>query len=184
LAAKLLISNQNTRKACLAALLVAGEDKIMKNYVFKLTQKKAYPDVDTSGFFMLDTFTRTLKHLPVLAAHFSVIELLKLLRRSLLGNRYFYYIKKDGKVVSRGQLSTGFCNYYQVESNAVVIGSIWTDPQCRGQGLASKSMQAAINYMVTKGQDVFYIDTQQANTGMLKSIAKNGFGQPVTSFEN
>ena len=162
---------------------MTGAEIIMKCYVFKLGQNKAYENVDTSGFYMLDTFFKTVWHLPVLLAHFNVSDVVKLLLRSLLSNRYFYYIKKEGRVVSRGQLSTGFCHYYPVEEKDVVIGSIWTDPLCRGQGLASISMQAAINYMVSKGASTFYIDTQETNTGMLKSIAKIGFGQSVKTFD-
>lgn len=155
----------------------------MKCYVFKLGQDKAYENVDTTGFYMLDTFFKTLGHLPILLTHFGMREVAKLLARSLLSNRYFYYIKKEGKVVSRGQLSTGFCHYYPVDEKDVVIGSIWTDPNCRGQGLASISMQAAINYMVNQGSTTFYIDTQEGNTGMLKSIAKIGFGPSVKTFD-
>ncbi|GEM_PF-1002988 len=162
---------------------IAGDDIIMKCYVFKLGQNKAYPNVDTSGFFMLDTFTKTLTHLPVLMGHFKASEVVKLLIRSVFSNRYFYYIKKEGRIVSRGQLSKGFCHYYTVDIDDVVIGSIWTDPECRGQGLASISMQAAINAMVNKGSSTFYIDTQETNIGMLKSIAKIGFGSSVNSFD-
>ena len=162
---------------------IAGDDRIMKCYVFKLGKNQAYPNVDTSDFHMLDTFSETLKHLPVLMGHFKTIDLAKLLIRSMLSNRYFYYVKKEGRIVSRGQLSKGFCHYYTVENDDVVIGSIWTDPECRGQGLASISMQAAINAMVTKGSSTFYIDTQETNAGMLKSIANIGFGSSVKSFD-
>ncbi|MFT4925753.1 MAG: putative GNAT family N-acyltransferase [Phenylobacterium sp.] len=154
----------------------------MKCSVFKLTKESAYPDVDDSDFVMLDTLVKTLKHMPILAAYMGWGNIPRQLLRSLFPNRYFYFLKKDGKIITCGQLSTGFCNYYSVDTSDVVIGSIWTDPNFRKQGLASRSIQAAINYMVIEGWSVFYIDTQETNTGMLKSIAKIGFGQPVEFF--
>jgi predicted GNAT family N-acyltransferase len=156
----------------------------MKCYVFKLTQTTKYQNVDISNFVMLDSFSKTLKHLPVLSTHLHWHNILLQLLKSFFSNRYFYYLSKAGKIITCGQLSTGFCHYYTVETSDVVIGSIWTDPKCRGQGLASKGMQAAINYMIAKRWSVFYIDTQEANVGMLKAIANNGFGQAISQFEN
>jgi RimJ/RimL family protein N-acetyltransferase len=156
----------------------------MKCYVFRLMKKNVYPNLDMSDFVMLDSFSKTLKHLPVLATHLDRGKIILQLIRSLFSNRYFYYLSKQGKITTCGQLSTGFCHYYSVNISDVVIGSIWTDPEHRGEGLASKGMQAAINYMIADNWSVFYIDTQETNNRMLKVIENNGFGQSIIHFEN
>ncbi len=156
----------------------------MKEYVFKLEQKHAYPNVDISDFVMLDSFSKTIKHIAIVTAHLGITKTIVQLIKNLFPSRYFYFLTKDGVIITCGQLTTGFCRYYHVNSNDVVIGSIWTAPQYRGQGLASRGMQAAINFMIAAGWSSFYIDTQENNIGMIKAIEKNGFEQAITYYEN
>ena len=155
----------------------------MKEYVFKLNQKHAFPDIDTSDFVMLDSFSKTLKHISIMTAHLGVSKSLVQLIKSFFPSRNFYFLKQDGVVINCGELTVGFCRFYDVKSTDVVIGSLWTDPKHRGKGLASRGMQAAINFMIANGWSNFYIDTQENNVGMLKAIEKIGFQHPITYYE-
>jgi predicted GNAT family N-acyltransferase len=158
--------------------------KTVREYVFKLEQKHAYPNIDISEFVMIDSFSKTFQHIAIMTAHLGVIKTLAQLIKSLFPSRNFYFLKQDGVIINCGQLTTGFCRYYDVKSTDVVIGSLWTDPKCRGQGLAARGMQAAINCMIANGCSNFFINTQENNLGMLKAIEKIGFQRLINFSEN
>ena len=104
--------------------------------------------------------------------------------KTLSKNRLFYFTLSDGAVVTIGTLAIGFCNFYTVEPDAVVIGSVWTGDAFRGKGLATRSIRAAVNGMIARNCSIFYIDTQASNTAMLRSIENLGFGAPIGTFSS
>ena len=103
----------------------------------------------------------------------------KLALKIALGRSVFFGIRSGTDLVSTGVLALGYSRAYQVEPEAVVIGTIKTAPERTNQGLATRSIQTAMNAMIGRGHTLFYIDTRRGNAAMLRSIEKLGFGQPV-----
>jgi len=155
----------------------------MKSFIFCQSRTELYPGVDVVEVVIVDTLPKALGHRAVLLRHSGWIGYLKLLLKSLSRARVFYFSQRAGHITACGTIALGFCNHYPVSSDSAVIGSIWTDQRCRGQGLASKGIRAAINHMISEGISTFYIDTQETNLAMLKAIEKTGFGKPVDNFE-
>ncbi|MFC6518651.1 GNAT family N-acetyltransferase [Undibacterium arcticum] len=117
-----------------------------------------------------------------LLLHWSTIwERFKLALKIAAGRSVFFGIRSGGSLVSTGVLALGYCRTYKVEPEAVVIGTIGTDPRRRGEGLATRAIKAAMNAMINRGHTLFYIDTLRGNVAMLRSIEKLGFGQPVSN---
>ena len=96
--------------------------------------------------------------------------------------RKMYMICQGDKAVSIGWCMTGKCFYYKIESNAVVIGPIWTSDEVRGLGLASQALQLAINELIREGRSLFYIDTEKMNLPAQRVFAKCGFGTPIATY--
>lgn len=134
-------------------------------------------------FFILTNPFITLRHSRSLIHYFGLKGFCKQLIKSTLGNRVFYgFLSDKGELISCGYLNIGFCKFYEVSTHDVVIGSIWTNPEHRGKGLATKGIMAAINEMMARGYRSFYIDTQTTNAPMLKSISHLGFGEAISQF--
>ncbi len=102
--------------------------------------------------------------------------------KSFSRRRPCFILVRNGSVANFGTLSIGFCKDYAVENDAVVIGTIWTDEEMRGTGLATLAIRAAMNYMIDQGRHTFYIDTAVVNKPMLRSIEKLEFGEPSGTF--
>lgn len=155
----------------------------MRSFIFRQSRTTLYSDINTSKIVIIDNLYKALHYRKALSDHTGWSGYLKLLIRSLSKRRIFYFLQQQQHITACGTIAIGFCNHYHVSPDSAVIGSIWTDPQCRGQGLATQGLQAAINYMIGRGTSAFYIDTQENNSAMLKAIDKTGFGKPVGSFE-
>ncbi len=154
----------------------------MTEYIFRQVRTEAYEDVDSSDFVVIDTLPKVLNNGWVLLSYLGPVGYLKLLVKSLGSTRLFYFIQQQNRIVACGTMAIGFCNYYAVAYRDVVIGSVWTDERCRGQGLATRSIRGAVNYMIAHGASTFFIDTQETNLAMLRSIEKMEFGKPVGSY--
>jgi len=154
----------------------------MKSYVFRQRPTSCFSNVSSQGFVLIASPSDLLRHWQILISHFGVKQFVIQAVKSLFRNRFIYFIAQSGRIVSLGSLSLGFCKYYPVAPDSVVIGSIWTDPECRGRGLAARGMKAVMNLMMDRARGGFYIDTQEHNFGMLKAIENSGFGQPVSEF--
>ena len=151
----------------------------MEELYFRLARDQHYPAVDTTDFVLIDRPGKVILHAAELALYLGLPGLFKLLIKSLGSSRRFYAIIQNHAIVACGTLTIGFCRYYDVEPDAVVIGSVWTNEALRGQGLATRSLRAAMNSMLDAGRTLFYIDTQENNLPMLKAIEKLGFGEPI-----
>lgn len=106
-------------------------------------------------------------------------ERIKLAVKIAVGRSVFFAIGQPGGLATTGVLALGYCSYYPVEPEAVVITSLETDPARRGEGLATRAIKGAMNAMIARGRTLFYIDTQKGNIAMQRSIEKLGFGPPL-----
>ena len=156
----------------------------MKNYIFKQVRYEPYPPDLMLPIIMANTPFIVWRHRSTLRPFLGRSEFYKLLIKSLFHNRVFYFFLNGKVLMACGYLNIGFCRHYEVEPTNVVIGSIWTTPIYRGKGIATKGIQTAINWTMGKGYHTFYIDTQETNTPMLKSIEKLGFGEPINEFDS
>lgn len=123
-----------------------------------------------------------LKYLSVLRPLLGWPGVLKALVKLTTGRRSLYVMLKDGRAASTGWCTVGHCRYYLVESEAVVIGPIWSAEEFRGQGLAPYALQRALNVLMARGHHTFYIDTFKTNTASQRVIEKCGFGAPVAVY--
>lgn len=93
----------------------------------------------------------------------------------------FYFVRDDRQVLHTGWLNR-FCNYYHIESDAIVIGPIWSSEAARNRGIGAFATQMAINAMLARGHKIFYIDTANTNLPCLKMINHCGFDHPVAAY--
>ena len=155
----------------------------MVNYIYRQTRSSAYGGVPMEGFVLIDDPWKLLMHYGKVLRSVGPRESAKLLAKSFTRNRQFFFIAVDGRIATHGSAAISFCNYYGVEANGVVIGAIWTDPAFRGRGYATRGIMNAMNRLMSRGHSVFYIDTQENNFPMQRSIEKLGFGDAVGQFE-
>ena len=151
--------------------------------IFRQVRTERFADAGIKDFVLVDGPGLALRHAPALTKHFG-LGFARQLAKTLSKNRLFYFTLSDGAVVTIGTLAIGFCNFYTVEPDAVVIGSVWTGDAFRGKGLATRSIRAAVNGMIARNCSIFYIDTQASNTAMLRSIENLGFGAPIGTFSS
>ncbi len=155
----------------------------MSKYVFVQDRSVPFPSDQTAPIFLVDNPLAATRAARRLAARFGWGSALRALAKSLFPNRILFFTPATGAIASSGGIAIGFCNFYQVERDAVVIGTIETTAPNQGRGLATKMIKAAMNMMMARGYTRFYIDTHTTNTPMLRSIEKLGFGPPNRTIE-
>jgi GNAT superfamily N-acetyltransferase len=133
-------------------------------------------------FVYLDSAIRGLRRLGALKTCFGIAGATKALAKLASSRRSMYTILREGTPVSYGWCMRGSCKQYKIESDAVVIGPIWTHPAERGKGLATKGLQLAIDEHVKRGIRLFYIDTEKLNLPAQRVFEKCGFGAPVALY--
>lgn len=104
-----------------------------------------------------------------------VKDILKLATPSRL---YACLVAADS-ILSECYITLSHCRHYKVERRSVVLGPVWTDRDCRGQGLATSLLKSIMNNMISRGNTIFYIDTSDQNTAMQHVIQHCGFGTPT-----
>jgi GNAT superfamily N-acetyltransferase len=126
-----------------------------------------------------------IKYLPSLIGRFGFsIELIKLLIKLIVKRNVLYSLMLNKKIISDGVVSFGHCNYYDVGKNDCIIGTVHSDPEYRGKGLATTAIESCIDSLrVSRNIENVYIDTSDNNVGMQKVIEKLGFGLPIYKYE-
>jgi len=104
---------------------------------------------------------------------------LKVSLKILSGRRILFGVIRGKKIVQHGWLNVGFCDVYPVERDAVVVGDLETDPEYRGQGLASATIHQGLVFLSQRGYRRFYVDTTLANRASQRMIEKAGFSERV-----
>lgn len=143
-------------------------------------QRSAPYAVDRDGFFFADSVISAIGALPFMfRERRGVTGAAKLFVKIAIRRCIYFGVARDGKPLSTGLLILGFCRYYAVPGDAIVIGEILTNPDCRGRGHATRAIMLAMNELMRRGPTTFYVDTQSPNLPMIRSIQKLGFGAPV-----
>ncbi|OGR89029.1 MAG: hypothetical protein A2992_04345 [Elusimicrobia bacterium RIFCSPLOWO2_01_FULL_59_12] len=138
------------------------------------------PKVLPEGAFIVAAKLRSI------AAHFLIWvktwgwkEALKTSLKVLSGSRILFGVIRGKRVVQFGWLNLGKCRTYPVERDAIVVETLWTDPQHRGQGLASATIHHGLVFLSQRGYRRFYVDTILANRASQRMIEKAGFSERV-----
>lgn len=146
--------------------------------IYNMHRTKGY-ESDTSGFFFVDSARSAFSQLPIMWRDRGILGGAKLAAKIILRRCCYFGVKHERQPLSTGVLALGYCRFYPVPADAIVIGEIETAPASRGRGYATRAIMLAIGTMVKKGSTNFYIDTQRQNAPMIKSISKLGFGRPI-----
>ena len=146
--------------------------------LYKMSNAEPYP-VSGENFFFADSLFGSMRVLPVLIRDRGLSDAARVVAKIALGRCIYFGLRQGSVPQSTGTLALGYCRFYPVEGDAVVIGEIVTMPDRRGHGLATLSIMLAVNGAIRRGRKTFYIDTQRNNHAMQRSIAKLGFGAPV-----
>ena len=137
-------------------------------------------EVDSAGFFLVASLTDAVRKSPVLIRDRGVLQACKLALKVALHRCCYFGIASNRRPLTTGVLALGYCKFYPVSADSIVIGEIVTNAAHRGQGHATRAIMLAINAMLRKGAETFYIDTQLHNGPMIRSIHKLGFGPAVS----
>jgi RimJ/RimL family protein N-acetyltransferase len=135
--------------------------------------------VSDANFFFADNLSGAMRVLSVLIRDRGLSGAAKAVAKIALGRCIYFGLRQGSMPQSTGTLALGYCRFYPVEKDAIVIGEIVTAPERRGRGLATLSIMLAVNSAIQRGTKIFYIDTQRNNHAMQRSIAKLGFGAPI-----
>jgi RimJ/RimL family protein N-acetyltransferase len=148
-------------------------------YRLDLTAPLSETPLSKGAFVQVEGVTGVRNNLPIWVKNWGWAEALKTSLKIISRKRIFFGIVSDTVVVQRGWANLGFCRYYSVERDSVVLGSLYTAPDHRAQGLASAAMRRSINELFRRGHRRFYVDTSQANIASQRMIQKTGFSQPL-----
>lgn len=159
-------------------------DHIRFQYVYRMERRTPYEvSLDPSWrFLFLGSVLQGLRSIGAITSYAGKIGAIKSLAKLGTGRRKLYMICHRERAISIGWCVVGMCKYYKIESDAVVIGPIWTSDEFRGQGLAPKALQLAINELIRERRTLFYIDTEKMNLPAQRTFAKCGFGNPVATY--
>lgn len=155
----------------------------MIKHIFVQDRVSPFPTNQTAPIILIAGLILAVQAVPRLTKRFGSAFAVRTVAKSVFPNRLFFFTPPRGPIASSGGLAIGFCKFYPVEKEAVVIGTIETTPEHRGRGLATMTIKAAMNAMIARGFTRFYIDTQEGNIPMLRSIANLEFGTPIKSVE-
>jgi RimJ/RimL family protein N-acetyltransferase len=150
----------------------------MQDLIYRLDSERPFPDSDPQFTWIRHPW-QVLTHWRVLQRRFGVSALLRLAAACATPSRAFFFIARDGLPVSHGRVRFGRCEHYEIEPDAAVLGEIWSDAAYRGQGLATRALQGAINALMAAGCRTIYIDTQPHNLPMRRAIDRCGFREHV-----
>ena len=159
-------------------------DHISFQFVYHLVAKDTVQvDLDHDlEYVFLNSAGQAARQFGAIASYCGKLGALKAIAKLASKHRSFYMLKQAGMVVSAGWCTMGRCKYYKIESDAVVIGPIWTDPKMRGKGLATRALQRVIQEHIVLGRSLFYIDTEKTNLPAQRVFEKCGFGAPVALY--
>ena len=159
-------------------------DHLRFQLVYRLERSTPFGSLPNSGpkFEFFAGSPTGLAAFRTLAGVFGLPGAVKATAKLATPRRHLYVLRNESRVVSYGWGTIGKCGYYKIEHDAVVIGPIWTHPESRGQGLATVSLQAAIDRWISHGRRLFYIDTERDNIPAQKVFARCGFGKPIALY--
>lgn len=154
------------------------------NLLFRTVRDEPFLLDETDDMFIVAGLVELIRYWPMLRRWSTFSNRIKLVLKIIARRDVFFGVRSSGKPVSTGVLALGYCRYYPVEPEAIVIVTITTDSERRREGLATRSIKSAINAMIERGHTIFYIDTGRGNIPMQRAIEKLGFGPAILAIES
>lgn len=157
------------------------------NYQMIYRQELHYPindivKIESLSFSMCDGPSLCLKLAPLLIKRFGIFNFIKTLLKTATPTRDLALIIDSHNVVFYCWASISKSSYYLVEKNSVVLNTMVTDPNKRGQGIAPLGLKMMMNHYFSRGKHTFYIDTSKDNPAAQRVFAKSGFDKIVGSY--
>jgi len=157
----------------------------MKQLIYRQVREEPFEIVPLEGcrFFFAEKAIRLLAvPMPVVKC-FGIAGAVKTFVKLLSGKRCLYGVVSGGQLVHHAWVSLGFCQFYDVGGGDCVVGPIWSHASSRGKGVATWALKQAINKLIERGRDVFYIDTSEDNVPCIKVAEHCGFGPAVRTYD-
>jgi RimJ/RimL family protein N-acetyltransferase len=134
------------------------------------------PQNNNSRCEVVTGFPSALRNFPLWVKNWGWSTALKTFIKILSGRRIVYFSVLDNtQLVQSGWANLGFCRFYPVEWDAVVLGTLYTSPEFRGKGFSTSAKSYVISYLYERGYRRFYADTTAANIGAQKTSERLGF---------
>jgi GNAT superfamily N-acetyltransferase len=124
---------------------------------------------------ILASFGDVLRNFALLTKNWGFLAAIKTAAKVFSGRRIPYFSVMDGRIVQSGWANIGFCRYYPVEPNAVVLGTLFTEPEYRRRGLSTSAKSQMMAFLYSKGYRRLYADTSEANIPAQRTSEKLGF---------
>lgn len=147
--------------------------------IFMMRREHPYDVIDDGTFFLASSLATAARLIPVMLRDRGPLGAARLLAKVALGRCYYFGLTQHGRPLSTGIAARGYCRFYPVPPDAVVLGEIVTAIDSRGRGHATRAIMLLINKLMPRGSSVFFIDTQIDNLPMRRSIQNLGFGSPL-----
>ena len=144
-------------------------------YLCDTNQKNPSLKEKPDDYLYLNGTAQCCKQFAALMRTFGFIGALKACLKTTSRKRFLFGICDGKRFVQYGWVNIDFCKFYQIEDNGVVFGSLWTDENQRGKGLASKAISHTMYLLSKQGYSQFYIDCTTDNIPSQKMIKKSGF---------
>ncbi|PWY54087.1 hypothetical protein DGG96_18775 [Legionella qingyii] len=144
-------------------------------YRLDLTEMPSDISIHQGDFFFISGVSEIFNHFMTLLLNLNFFEVLKTCLKILSGRRILFGVKLGKTIIQSGWANIGFCKYYAIELNSIALGTLWTSPANRGQGLAPAALKHTIFLLYKKGFKRFYIDTTVSNQNAQRMIQKVGF---------
>jgi GNAT superfamily N-acetyltransferase len=155
------------------AAVVRGREHLF--YRMDLSEPLARKPLRHGRFIIARNARDVRSHFSLWRRHFGEIEAMKTALKVLSGSQVFFGTLLGRELVQMGWATRGFCRYYRLEEEAIVLESLWTAPAHRGKGLAPAALRETISKLSKSGSRRFYIDTTPKNLASQRMIAKAGF---------
>lgn len=146
-----------------------------RQYVYRCKPDQLQQMHCTHQLVVLDSAAKALPLLPGLLQAFGFKGALQRVARLLKGERASLYFRRGSRIVAECQLTFGHCSLYPIGDRDAVLGPVWTDPDQRGQGLATQLLSESGKVARARDCREVWIDTSEANGAMRRSIEKAGF---------
>src|SRR5690349_1817990 len=116
-------------------------------YQIMLSAAPTHPPLSKGHLSFVAGVPGILSNFSIWVASWGFREALKTTLKVLSRRRIFFGVVLDQRVVSSGWANLGFCHFYPVERDSVVLGTLWTAPELRGQGLASTAIRQVMGLL-------------------------------------
>jgi RimJ/RimL family protein N-acetyltransferase len=149
-------------------------------YRWDLSEAPAQAPLAEGSFYWVAGAAEIPHILPVWTRSWGIKAAMKAVLKVMSGRRMAFGVVIDGRVAQSGWANIGFCRFYDVELDAAVLGTLFTEPPFRGRGIGPAAIRLTLAELFHRGFRRIYIDVEPHNTASRRMIEKSGFTHRVT----